>query len=390
MLQTTTSLHSNINIYTGEIAQGNNTLGISAKSVDQSSEKEVRRISKRRQRYQLQQTARCLLPGERVANCMHACGAAGVAVNVSASRGTASFGGVQTCGSVWLCPVCSAKISNARREELNTLLSWARREALDVRMITLTGRHGLEDSLGDLLRAMKGAKKRFHQSKGWRAVDPLIKGHVTATEVTHGRAGWHVHFHMIVILEGGSPSLDLDEVWLRALESEGLSGNGHAYGVQSADQAEEYVTKWGAGEEVTLSHTKEGKAKGRTPWQLLDQAGQDFEADPSASEYSPAQRLFLEYASEFKGKRQLVWSRGLKTLVAIIERTDAELADEPEAEDLVTVAIVPKRVWRLVCRRRLQAELLEVAEQGGAAYVDAWCQALILQTERGVSSGKQS
>ncbi|WP_075334846.1 hypothetical protein [Pseudonocardia sp. Ae717_Ps2] len=38
--------------------------------------------------------------------------------------GTAGFGGLATCGSVWACPVCSAKISARRSKDLEQLINW--------------------------------------------------------------------------------------------------------------------------------------------------------------------------------------------------------------------------------------------------------------------------
>lgn len=356
------------------------SLGTDAKSVHTADVKAKDRLNKRRQRFDLQAAARFLLPGERVAQCMHRCGSGGVAVKLSQKSGLASYDGVVTCGSVWHCPVCSAKISNGRRSELNTLLAWARREDLQINMITLTARHGKDDTLGDLLRAMKGAKRRLHNSRAWHGLDGAIRGHVTATEVTHGASGWHVHFHMIVISDGlSSTDLNLDEVWLKALEKEGLDGNGHAYGVQNAQEAGDYVTKWGAAEEVTLQGQKRAKSNGGvTPFQLLAVAS----LAGGGTQVNRARELFVEYATEFKGKRQLVWSVGLKTLVEIVEKSDQELAEGDEVDEVYTeVAIVPAKLWRQVVRRRLQAELLEVAEQGGGDFVEFWLLALAKQEE---------
>lgn len=361
-----------INTNTGELVDSTiTTLGTAAKSVHGAESRAAR--------YALQATARRLLPDERVAQCMHRCGPGGVAINIAPATGLASFAGVVTCGSVWLCPVCSARISHHRRGELNTLLSWARRELYQVRLVTLTARHGSDDKLADLLRAMKGAKKRLHNSRAWHRLDDYVVGHVTATEVTHGVNGWHVHFHMLVILRDGlwlGGGLELDEVWLRALAKEGLQGNGHAYSEQNGDAAGEYVAKWGAAEEIALGDQKVSKG-GRTAWQLLAAAATDDQAA----------MLFRDYASCFKGSRQLVWSVGLKKVVNILEKSDAELADEPEDNEVVEVARVPRALWRVVVRRNLQAELLSVAEEGGSLYVDIWLQALQLQESKRVENG---
>lgn len=352
------------------------TLGTDGKSVGKASDsaEDSNSSARRALRFRLQATARKLLPKEQVAQCMHRCGAGGVVINVNTASGRASFDGVATCKSVWLCPVCSSRISNVRRKELNTMLEWARQWGHQPLLITLTARHGVNDSLAGLLAAMKLAKKKLHQSREWAGLAGYVVGHITATEVTHGVNGWHVHYHMLVLVDASSQQLameifDLESVWLRCLNHKGVSlaGNGHAFDVQGAGAAGDYVGKWGAAEEITLTGSKKGNGKGSTPFQLLAAA----ESDPAAA------TLFCEYAQQFKGKRQLVWSRGLKRVLGIVEMSDEEAAEVPEEEgEYIEVARITRGSWRLVVRRGLQAELLEVAEQHGGFAVEMWILAL--------------
>ena len=53
-----------------------------------------------------------------------------------------------------------------------------------------------------------------------------------------------------------------------------------------------------------------------------------------------SQASFCQYAKTFKGRRQLVWSRGLKDLAGIEERSDERLAED-EVEGLKP----QKRMW---------------------------------------------
>ena len=100
-------------------------LGKTAKSVRQTqSEKErVRHLQthfgktaaqeKREQRFKHQRAAARLLPSSRTAQCLWsvASNSSGVDVIHNATEGRARYAGLQTCGSVWSCPVCSAKVS---------------------------------------------------------------------------------------------------------------------------------------------------------------------------------------------------------------------------------------------------------------------------------------
>jgi len=65
----------------------------------------------------------------------------GVGLVFNDSTGVAGYSSVQSCGSVWVCPVCAAKVQARRSKELGDVLSWARREGHTVAMVTMTVRH---------------------------------------------------------------------------------------------------------------------------------------------------------------------------------------------------------------------------------------------------------
>lgn len=352
----------------GPKATGGAGLDTTAKSVGRFEAANPRKQG-RNDRFRWQRHAAGLLGGKaRVGLCRWSMvsRAAGVDVVTSSYEGAegyyAHFEGLQTCGSVWDCPCCSARISNTRREELNQLLSWARAQGHTVQMITLTARHGRGDELADLLDRMKDAKRRWAQHRAHKRLKSLIVGSVTATEVTGGGAnGWHPHFHMIVV---SSAPVDLDvlrEPWLVSLRAAGLDGTGAGWRVQDASQAGRYVAKWGAAEEVALGARKKGRG-GMTPMQLLAASCDD--ADKRAGV------LWREYSAAFRGRRQLVWSRGLKALAGVGEVDDQEAAQDQKQDDQIETgrANIPHRVWRaevVVRRDDRRAELLDRAEEVG-------------------------
>ena len=279
----------------------------------------------------------------------------------------ASFSGLQTCGLVWSCPACAARISETRRAEMNELLSWARENSYPVRMITLTSRHGKEDDLGDMLDRMKRAKQAFHQRRDWKALKArgAVIGSVTATEVTHGDHGWHVHFHVLVIVMDARAAMviaSLGDAWRASLRGKGLDGNGAAFDIQNGDAAGRYIAKWGAAEELTLSNKKVGRHGGRSPLQLL--------ADAKEGDV-PSGKLWLQYEKCFRGRRQLVWSRGLKALVGIDEVDDQAAAEDVEQdgqEPEPPLASIDYNTWRDRGRWR-RTDILDAAEADGESGV---------------------
>lgn len=296
-----------------------------------------------------------------------------------ANRISTHYEGLQTCGSVWACPCCSARISETRREEMGHLLSWARSQGYFVRMVTLTCRHGAEDDLADLMLRLKGrspnkekgikrysgAKQRMIDDRRYRdQVKPHVIGSVTATEVTGGgRHGWHPHMHMILILDQDIDLTPMRDAWLGSLRGVGLEGSGQGWDVREADQTGQYIAKWGAAEELTLTRHKKGRGKtGRTPAQLLAASCDDRDMD--------AGELWAEYATVFHGRRQLVWSQHLKDMVGLKEIKDEEAARDKQQEGQLEVGRgnVPHPVWRDDVASRgadRRAELLERAEEVG-------------------------
>ena len=73
---------------------------------------------------------------------------------------------------------------------------------------------------------------------------------------------------------------------------------------------------------MTKGHVKSGRNGNATAWDLLKMSMLE------GGEQSG--KLFQEFAICFKGSRQLDWSRGLKAMFSIDNKTDEELAEETE------------------------------------------------------------
>lgn len=343
----------------------------------------------KRMRYQLQRAAQGLLPGERVKHCQRSTMSdSGVAVFRTSDSG-ASFGNLTTCGSVWHCPVCAAKVTEQRRIELQDAITAWTKKGGEVYLMSQTFPHQLNQALVDNLGLFSKAQQKFKNSRVYKRIMEEISsaGSIRALEVTHGENGWHPHTHTLVFAFPGQLKLleQLDMVWIDTLVKIGLADRSqlnemlqYAFDVQNGDYAAEYVAKfghepsatsktltnshWGASHELTKGHQKVGRRlSGRTAFTLL----RDYvEGDEMAGE------LFQEYGKHFKGKRQLFWSPKLRKALTLPEdeRTDEEIAAEelPERE-LVTV--LDHEQWRLVLSRNARFEVLKVAEDEGATGV---------------------
>ncbi len=109
------------------------------------------------ERFHLQSGARALLSRgekkERVCHCLRTLQADKDCVEVWHLHELvrARYGNLQTCGSVWACPVCGAKITERRKIELTAALVAAKELGWVVVMATYTVRHNASDALPDLL-----------------------------------------------------------------------------------------------------------------------------------------------------------------------------------------------------------------------------------------------
>ena len=341
---------------------------------------EVRRspMLPRIQRFILQSVSRKFLPMSRTNNCLRLRqGSKQIQVWQSIEHKTTSYSGLQTCGSVWACPVCSAKIAERRRVELIAAMAAHKAAGGCVNMLTLTSPHQRTDNLKDLLAKQALALKYMFQDRSAKAVlsEMGVIGQIRALEVTHGRLsetnnGWHPHYH---ILQFGGVGVDLaifDAAqmkdwsvrlylrWAACCVRAGLGEPSFAHGLKLDDgsKAAKYVSKWGLEDEMTKGHTKKA-SQGETPFDFL----RAYLADSTDKQ---AGALFKEFAETFKGKRQLFWSPGLKKRYAIGETTDEELAAKQE-DYAAMLGTITLDQWRDVLRVEGRGNVLYVASTGG-------------------------
>lgn len=328
-------------------------------------------LQARAERFLLQSAARRLLPDSRTRNCLRLRQKSQqIQVIQSKEHQKASYKGLQTCGSVWACPVCAAKISERRRAELKMAMDQHQASGGDTPLLTLTHPHHVGDDLNDLLSRQAKALSYFNGDRASRKVFEAMGciGQIRALEVTQGRKrkvsnGWHPHPHVLLFVKRG---LDLayyqqllSERWIACCVRAGLKPPSLEHGLKLDDgsYAASYVSKWGLESEMTKGHLKKAK-DGETPFDLLRAYANGSDKQAGA--------LFIEFAKAFKGKRQLHWSRGLKTHFQIGEMTDEELANQQD-DKAILLATITLDQWRYILKIEARTVVLELAEQGREA-----------------------
>jgi len=356
-------------------ALGNTTRSAPAPPFPKRKIGELTRGETRTLRYRMQDAAGQVLGKHRVASCQkvpsygvqHNGASRGISKNAD---GHAHFHGVGSCGDVWVCPVCSQRISEGRRQEVLHALRVHRAAGGIAVLVTYTFSHGRNDDLAKIVKGFTGA---LSEMKGRKAFKKIMKGvgytgQIRTLDVTHSWAnGWHPHSHEILFLEGHvtpeqlrAAEAALFELWRKYAVKHGLGEPNREHGVDlkyresdgdnGQDAVGAYVSKWG--HELTYAHKKQGRQGGRSPWAILRDLTEKWT-------YRDAQ-LYREYAAGFKGKAQLFWSRGLKDRFEIEAMNDAEMSDRPESEHVIDLEPVE---WQAIVHFKAQARVLEVAER---------------------------
>jgi hypothetical protein len=292
------------------------------------------------------------------------------------------YSGLKICQSVWHCPICSAKITTRRREEVERAVQhWEKKAGGTVVMATFTLQHTNKDPLPDLADTLKSAYRQMLRGKRWTNFVKrfAVKGYIRAMEVTWGAAtGWHPHLHVLFFVHSMDRAGVLEfEQWLQARwnhEVGRLSRWAHIrHGCQvttsgsgGGSLAADYISKmggaWRLSDELTRGHTKRGRDGARL--QVVD-----LLADYGRNGNNQAGALWLEYARYFKGTRQLIWSNGLKKYFEIEEKTDEDIAGE-QVERAVLLAMLSPEQWRYVLGNDARADVLLAAERGYEALAD--------------------
>lgn len=332
----------------------------------------------------------------RVRNCRRVAVAQLVTAAYRSTAQRAHYSGLQTCGSVWSCPMCAQKIAAGRQDELTALVEAAFAQGLEVWMVTTTVQHHIGQRLTDLMTAATRCGRLASQRRDVRELRAAsgIVGIVKRREETHGANGWHPHAHEVVVAAPGGDVV----AWAKARHAGYDAGLAKHYGLRSIaesggldirkmnlEEAREEIGSYmgklektetvrGAAAELTAGPWQKNARRrtSRTSWQLLRDAAA---GDEDAAE------LWREYEQATRGRKQLVWTPGLRGLLGLesVELTDEELAEENDS-DQEDVATITAADWPLIYNDAgALCGLLEVCETSAPglrfeamqAYLDA-------------------
>lgn len=331
-------------------------------------------------RYRLQGLAREILgdKDQRIRECLRVQrpGSEQVEIRRDPDKQTSHFRNLILCNRVWTCPVCSARISNQRREELTQALAAANLLGLHPVLVTYTLRHDGNDSLQHVLTGLLDALRDYKSGRTYQDIKSEydIVGGIRSLEMTYGQNGWHPHVHELLFLKQKLSPMALAGMrkwmvdrWLGSLKALSYDASySHGLDVRNADsKIAEYVAKfgrepremqWGIEHELANAASKKAHADGLTPFQLLE----CYDIGDKRAE-----RLFIEYAEAMQKHHQLHWSVGLRKLLVMPEvLADEQLPLIEETPAAYTAVAIDRANWNQVLLYDLRAALLWLVAVG--------------------------
>ena len=276
----------------------------------------------------------------------------------------ASYKNLAVCGSIWICPVCAAKVSEIRRQSL--LAGITSHSELHYYLLTFTIGHKKQDRLSKLIDINTKAINATRSGKYWQSFKDQIGyiGTISTMEVTvnPSAAGWHPHKHVLLLTSKPASEKEIQDYfsdrYLKAVvKYGGYATESIAFDVEYAKDyqvAAEYVLKWGAMEEVTRSHLKKAGNGGYSAFQLLELA---------AKGETWAIEAYREFEKATKGKKLLTFSHGLKEYLGLDDLSDQEIAESEEKDtEWRLLARIDWETWKQISKKHLVGKLLNAAK----------------------------
>lgn len=385
------------------VGAGNQSLGIFAES--SSSAQKRAKDDQIRKRFRLLNTARRLLPDERIAACQNkiAPGHDHVIVKRS-SKGRVSFNHLVRCES-YSCPICAFQRAEEDRHALSLALAECQLRKYTPVLVTETIRHDGSDKLPDLQKALQNAHNDVFSGRWYVELknDWKIVGKVASWETTYGRNGWHPHRHILFFLDGEySPAQIyhlaelLKERWIEKIQALGHDASWeHGLDVRTADSAiADYIAKfgheplqkhWAVEHELTKGVFKSVMLEGLTPFDLLAAASGDANMLqafgmvvkwPNLEELQRwAGKLYTQWFQCFKGKARIHWG-DMWTILGIDEALEhhAKEAEALPKEEFEELCSIPRDSWRRIAdfTDDMRSELAIYCQDATAASLKLW------------------
>lgn len=253
----------------------------------------------------------------------------GSLVTLMGQSGRTGWCGIEHCNGIWACPLCSARIREGRRREIQSGFETSKSLGWSAWFVTFTVPHSLDTPLTHSLGALRGAYARMRRYSSLRDFWGSVEGVIKATEIQVGNHGFHPHLHCIFFTKNDSlDATSLKRAWAKAVVKEGLAKPNDSIGVVVKEATTAsiswYLSKIQENKlslEMTRSDLKSGRVNNSTEWHAAPFDLLDSSVSLPIS-LGQRQRLWVEYVTATKGVSAIRWSKGLKERLLVAEVSD--------------------------------------------------------------------
>jgi len=347
----------------------------------------------------------------RISHCLRTPIGGNVHLMLSPGRQVGHYQKLQTCGSAYGCPLCAAKITQYRADEINLAAEkWMSIPGHSMLMITFTLPHYGHQRFKEIRENFQKVRRRFKEQRFLKYSELIpfsairenlhLDHDITAMDFTFSKNnGWHVHSHDLYFC---SQSLNDSQIkklnsqiidaWVSSCDKSGIQISEkslhymfqHSVKVQRATTPAEYIAKfgsdvyernremfqggWGAAEELSKSHLKTGRSNSLTPWDLariILMCNGDF------SVYRYFGRILNDFVEGMRRKQMIFWSKGSKQFFGLLEKSDDEIVKENN-DYARLIAVLDKSDWQIVLKNKLRGSLATLAGTHDQEQIKTW------------------
>lgn len=281
------------------------------------------------------------------------------------------------CTSVWTCPICSYKIKNERKNQVNIIMEGLQKEGYRLVFLTLTKSHKFTLDKKKVKELFQRVNSDYRKITAMRHYKELKKEYgieyIKALEATYQDAnGFHPHLHIVLAFamdtvearENSKHKLYSMASWIRKewlkMNPESLKEYSHikiVYDEGYEAAVKDYITKLNLSYELTnplLNKQGSGINPLQIPFLLVGEKDEEIKKH--------LKEVFNIYEIGSKGCRFITFSKGLKKrYLNDNEKTDEEIVNE--VNELTEIELyIQNEAWAEIVRVNKRAELLDILE----------------------------
>jgi hypothetical protein len=285
-------------------------------------------------------------------SALQKCGLVPININVKAIEGEHGpiYKGLKECRSAWACPRCTPARSAYKGEIFNTIHNEALGLGYKPIMLTYTIQHKKGENLKDLLSMIKECWRNIFKGKRGKRFLKIAYGYISCIEITHGKNGWHPHFHVLFYLKKCVPDENV-KAWLIEPYTDKLMSLGKVVRRITVN-----ITEWHGGSDYLTKGSMVSELTGQFN---KDRSRNIMDILSNAKRGNQWHNLYLEFINATKGVKAINTSGQVTARYKELDQAKKLKRKEAEKNEIV-LKTFSRSEWMDVVSSGLRYEVLAV------------------------------